>query len=131
MDEIYPLALALVTPLWRGLSAEYKTKYRRTIWGQFENQIRSAAYTTTLSLWYSRVCSRLPIDVRAEDTEDLRVYLTSGQDRALLRIFREEAPTIVTLLRVENEARREAQKGSDADHARVPGRDDRAVVDSA
>ena len=110
LDPIYTMALSLVTPLWRGLSPEYKAKYRRTIWPQFENQIRSAAYTTTLSLWYSRVCSRLPIEPAARDLEDLQVYLMSGQDRELLRLFRDEAPTIVTLLRVENEARREAQK---------------------
>lgn len=113
MDPIYQTALRLVAPLWRGLDPDYKGKYRRTIWGQFENQIRSAAYTTTLSLWYSRICSRLPIDVREIDTVDVQAVLMGGADRGLLRLLRDEAPTVVTMLRVEVEAAREArEKGS-------------------
>lgn len=110
MDPIYQTALRVVAPLWRGLTPEYKAKYRRTIWGQFENQLRSAAYTTTLSLWYSRICSRLPIEIWEADAAAVQAVLTGGEDRILLRVLREEAPTVVTMLRVETEARREAQK---------------------
>lgn len=110
MDPIYQTALRLVGPLWRGLDPDYKGKYRRTIWGQFENQIRSAAYTTTLSLWYSRICSRLPIDVREADAASVQAIVMGQQDRALLRLLRDEAPTVVTLLRVEVEAAREARE---------------------
>jgi hypothetical protein len=110
MEPIYWTALQLVAPLWRGLDPDYKGKYRRTIWGQFENQIRSAAYTTTLSLWYSRICARLPIDLREADGAAVQAIVLGGEDRTLLRLLRDEAPTLVTMLRVENEARRAAQE---------------------
>lgn len=111
MAPIYRQALAVLGPLWRGLDPEYKAKYYRTIWTQMESQVRSAAYTTTLSLWFSRICSRLPIELRGDDSEAVQAVLMSGEDRALLRLLRDEAPTLITMLRVENEARKSAQKG--------------------
>ena len=106
MEEKYQIAAQLLTPIWKAISADYKAKYARNIWQQFEDNVRAAAYTQNLSKFYSRLCSRLGTEIQSADVEAVRDVLALGRDRELLRLMRDEAATVVLLVRVENEKRK-------------------------
>jgi len=101
------MAASLLTPIWRGIPADYKAKYARNIWQQFEDNIRSAAYTSSLSRFVNSICSRLQVKIAAGDVEMVNAALASGRDRELLRLMRDEATTVVLMVRLENDKRRE------------------------
>jgi hypothetical protein len=105
MTEIHDRATALLLPIWAGIQPEYKSKYKFTIWRQFEDQVRSAAYTTTLSLFLSRICSRLNVTLHDDALTDICMIVRGGQDREVLRVLRDESAYIVTRVRLANEAK--------------------------
>lgn len=107
--EYHP-ALHLLIPLWRGLEPAYKQKYARTIWEQFESNIRAAAYTSSLSKFYNSICSKLEITLTASDLPPLFGAITAPDERRLLRQLRDETATLVLMVRVENEKRKEEWK---------------------
>lgn len=102
----YHIVLKLLIPLWRGISAAYKRKYARNIWQQFEDNIRSAAYTASLSKFVNSICSRMSIAVAGEDLPAINEVLNAGQDREILRQLRYEATTLVLMVRLENDKRK-------------------------
>lgn len=104
----YHMALRLLIPLWRGLDSSYKRKYARSIWQQFEDNIKAAAYASSASRFFSNICSRMAIAVDAAGLDDIRSALSLGVDaeRALLRQLRDETSTLVLMVRIENEKRK-------------------------
>ena len=104
----YQTALKLLNPIWRGLDSNYKSKYARSIWQQFEDNIRSAAYASTLSRFYNQLCSRLEIQIDATGMADVQAALAlqGTEARALLRHLRDETATLVLMVRIENEKRK-------------------------
>lgn len=112
------LVTDLLTPLWQGISPDYKRQYARTIWNQLEDNIRSAAYTSQLSKFLEKITLRLNIDIRQEYVERVAAVINCGDDKAVLKSLREETALLVLLVRVANEARREKyeakqKKGTD------------------
>jgi len=107
MTETHDRAAALLQPIWAGIPADFKSKYKFTIWRQFEDQVRSAAYTTTLSLFLSRICSRLNVTLHDQTLADVRALVAGGGDRDVLRVLRDESAYCVTVVRLANEERRE------------------------
>jgi len=106
MDETYyEQAKTLLVPIWRGIPASYKRQYRRTIWQQFENNLRSAAYTSSLSRFVSSICLRLGVELAGETLTQVMAVVQSGQDKRLLTLLRDESTTCAILVRIENEAR--------------------------
>lgn len=106
----YRPALTLLIPLWRGLEPAYKQKYARNIWEQFESNIKAAAYTSSLSRFYNALCSRLEIVLTASDLPAIFSGITVADERRLLRQLRDETATLVLMVRLENEARKEEWK---------------------
>lgn len=100
------LAEQLLTPLWRGISPDYKRKYARSIWQQFEDNLRSAAYTGQLSTFLSKLTTRLGVEIRREDVELVTGVMQSGEDKAILKMLRDETVLLVLLVRVANEERK-------------------------
>lgn len=96
----------LLWSVWRGIPDAYKRKYARNIWEQFENNIRNAAYTSSLSRFFTDLCSRLMVSIGAGDSEGVAHALTGGEDRAVLRALRDEATTLTLLVRLKNEERK-------------------------
>jgi len=110
MTPQHDRAAALLLPIWTGISPDYKAKYKTTIWQQFEDAVRSAAYTTTLSLFLSRISSRLGVSLRETDLATVRDLVQGGDDRTVLRILRDESAYCVTIVRLQNEARKESRR---------------------
>jgi hypothetical protein len=101
------IAATLLRIIWRGLPTDYKSRYRMTIWEQFENEIRSAAYTSSLAKFISSICLRLRISLgRSEEERAVAEILLNSDDRAMLKMLREETTLLVLMVRVENEEKR-------------------------
>lgn len=116
----------LLIPAWRGIPADYKTKYARNIWDQFGDQIKSAAYTSSLRRFFEVLTRALDIQVRHEDVAGCEALLSSREDRLLLKILRDETLTLVLMVRLANDERRQATKGellarADLDRQLRPG----------
>lgn len=104
--EKYHLALGLLIPLWRGIPADYKRKYARNIWQQFEDNIRAAAYTATASRFVSSFCSRMSVAIASDDLDAVHAALNAGRDKAILSQLRDETTALVLMVRLENEKRK-------------------------
>ncbi len=104
------LAAGLLAPLWRGVSADYKAKYSYSIWQQFEDNIRSAAYTARLAEFLSKIVTRLGIDVLEKDVASVRKIIAGGQDKATLKMLRDDTTLLVLIVRADNERRKESFK---------------------
>ena len=106
----YHIALKLLIPLWRGVPSDYKRKYARNIWQQYEDNIRAAAYTSKASRFVNSICSRLQIQISGRDVEQVNEALAEADDRTLLRQLRDEATTLVLMVRLENDKRKDEWK---------------------
>jgi len=54
-----------------------------------------------------KVSQRLAIEIRSEDRATVASVVTSGEDKHLLKMLREDATTLVLLARIANEKRRQ------------------------
>jgi len=108
-QELRNQAAILLTSIWRGTPAEYKSKYRMTIWTQYENQVRSAAYTNNLAKFINSLCSKFSAEAGkdAGDRAEVERIVNSGNDRAILKMLRDETTLIVLMVRVANQEKRE------------------------
>lgn len=108
-DAIRQMAVNLLMIIWRRIPAEYKSRYRMTIWEQFQNQIKAAAYTESLATFVNSLCFKLGSDLggNQRDRADAEHILSAGQDRSILKILRNETVYIVLRVRVANQARQD------------------------
>jgi hypothetical protein len=104
------IAEKLLWPAWRGMSDAYKMKYARTIWTQFEDNLRSAAYTSSLPKFFEALARKLSVDIRAKDAGSVAAVLTCGEDRQILKSLRDETTCLVLMVRLKNEERKEKFK---------------------
>mgnify|MGYP003395035311 CR=1 FL=1 len=111
------IASELLTPLWKGIPSEYKAKYARNIWGQFEDNIRSAAYCDRLSKFLDKLTQRLGIAVMEVDAGRITEFLAAADTRQTLKALREDTALLVLLVRAANEERREAFKAREGKKA--------------
>jgi hypothetical protein len=76
------------------------------LWAQVESRVRLAANTTaSLERWLQEFLRFPHTEIR--DPAALAAVLAAGNHREILRIYREEASTVVALLRNDIEAKRE------------------------
>ena len=117
MTPDHEKAAELLYIIWRGVAADYKSRYRRTIWQQFEDQVRSAAYTSKLGTFVNSLCLKLTASIgrRAEERERANEILNCGQDRQLLKLLRDETTLLVLMVRVRNQERQEAWEARQAE----------------
>jgi hypothetical protein len=101
------VARDLLTPLWRGIPSDYKKKYARNIWEQFENNIRSAAYTARASEFLSKITQRLGVTFSGDEARQVSSIVGGGHDRELLKMLREDTTYLALLVRADNEERKE------------------------
>ena len=96
---------------------------RLKYWQILTDNVRAAAYTNSLSRFANSLCSRMqvralgPNKAARAEAEALLNGLERAQERALLRLMREEATTIVLQVRVWLEEKRAAARLEDDDEA--------------
>lgn len=106
------VANKLLWGLWRSINEDYKMKYPRDIWDHFENAIRSASYTSNLKGFLTLFQRRLPIDLQAQYTNDIKFIVESAQDEQILDWLRSESTYLMMLVRIRNQDRKDAYKDS-------------------
>jgi hypothetical protein len=118
-ERLRQTAADLLMLIWRGIPPDYKSRYRMNIWEQFENQVRSAAYTSNLAKFVSSLCLKLAATVGTtpEDRQIAEAILNGGQDRAILKLLRDETTLLVLMVRVANQERREEWEANHPDRA--------------
>ena len=104
--EHQTIADNLLWPIWRGIPDGYKMRYARSIWQQFEDNLRSSAYTSSLSKFLETVCVRLGVDLSAKELMNVRAVIESQSDQDVLRKLRNETTYLVLLVRLRNEERK-------------------------
>lgn len=97
------MAADLTFILHRSINWDTWGRRRLKYWDIMETTMASAArQTNSLSRWLNFVCSRMSIDAPGRnmaDREVLQEIVTSGQDAAILRVFREEPQLVILLAR--------------------------------
>lgn len=73
---------------------------------QFEDNIRSAAYTSRLARFVDAMSCKLSIQVRSDDVSNVQAVTSSGNDRAILKLLRDETTLLVLMVRLRNEERK-------------------------
>jgi hypothetical protein len=102
------IADQLLWPLWRCVSDDYKTKYKKDVWEHFENAVKSAAYTGSLKVFISNFQKRLPIDLQAKYAKGIVELSESGNDDEILNLLRTETTYLVMLIRLRNQDRKDS-----------------------
>ena len=117
MDNLEEMVATLLKMIWRGIPSDYKSRYRMTIWEQFENEIRAAAYTSSLGKFVSRLCLRLGATIGRTDSERAvsEQILRDIDDRVALKMLREQTTLLVLMVRVDNQEKREEWKAEHED----------------
>lgn len=107
-QKIQSACVGIAWALWRGMSADYKRRYARVIWDQFQGRLAGEAQTTSnLGQYVNSLCSKLQVvQLPKESIEELDEIFESNNDRAILRMMREETALIVVKIRVMNEERK-------------------------
>jgi hypothetical protein len=79
-----------------------------TIWQQFENEIRAAAYTASLAKFINSICLRMGVNLGRSDGERTVAedILRTANDRSTLKMLREETTLLVLMVRVDNDKSR-------------------------
>ena len=108
----------MLAAIWRGIPNDYKSRYRRNIWQQFEDNVRSSAYTSNLGKFVSSLCLKLQAQISGENSMNVEQVLNGGHDRVLLKLLREETTLIVLMVRVANQDRQEAWRSRQAERER-------------
>ena len=126
------IAEKLLWPLWRCVSDDYKTKYKKDVWDHFENAVKSAAYTGSIKVFLSNFQKRLPVDLQAQYAKDIISIADGGNDDEVLNLLRQETTYLVMVVRLRNQDRREAyeqQALSEAEMENLPDLNNPANAD--
>lgn len=102
------VAEKLLWPLWRCITEEYKSRYKREIWDHFENAVRSSAYTGKLRTYLENFQKRIPTLLEAQYMKDILMIVDSGCDDDILDWLRDEATYMIMMVRTMNQERKES-----------------------
>lgn len=102
------IADKLLWPLWRCVSDDYKSKYKKDVWEHFENAVKSAAYTGSMKVFLSNFQKRLPVDLQAQYAKDIMSVVDINNDDEMLNLLRQETTYLVMVVRLRNQDRKEA-----------------------
>ena len=95
----------LLWPCWKGSSDSYKAKYARTIWQQFEEKVRSAAYTASPTKFLESLRAKMDIEIHRDDLALVNQAMQL-EPRATLSALRKETTALVIMVRLLNEERK-------------------------
>lgn len=118
------IADKLLLPIWQCVDNEYKRKYARNIWNQFEDAIRSSAYTSNLSIFLTNIQQRLQVSIDKQCVAPITFVIQSGMDDVILEDLREETTYLVLLVRLKNETKKQ-----DYEHLHNGGARDGSLFD--
>lgn len=110
-EGLYVDAVDLLRVIWRAVDADFKSRYARETWRIYEDRVRSAAnQNASLARFANQLVQRMVASLGRNEEDratSLRV-LQSGNDRALLKLFRDETAYLIALVRVRIQGERDA-----------------------
>ena len=119
--ETLTQAALLLKAVWEGVSSEYKSKYRQTIWEQFQSRAAAhARMTNDLAKFISSLCGTLEGAVLAPYDEEARAFVEKlltaprPEQQKVLAAIREQTAVCVLLLRNMKQEERAAQPAWEA-----------------
>lgn len=117
MEKEQQIVYDFLMPIWESVSADYKRKYVKNIWAQFEGMLKSASACNTLPAFYQKLCRRVDINPNKENGKKITDYIgrNNGIDTETLTIIRKQTSYLTLVLRSLNEARKEESKNKLAD----------------
>lgn len=95
----------LIFMLFKCISNDYKKKYARDIWTQFENTLRQSAYTSSFSIFIEKFCNKIPNDYY-QNSELMAVVVglpERYEERKILEWIRGATTFMVTAARAKND----------------------------
>ena len=109
-ETLYKDTAKLLGCLWRGVSKDFKSAYRTTIWQIFENRVRTTAnQTSTLRRFVSEFSRKLDIQMsNPADITTVAQLCGSSTQQDAIDLLRSEASYLIMLLRVNIMERRES-----------------------
>ena len=106
--EQHKRCAALLEIVWHAIPLSYKRHYAREIWRQFQEEVESNAYTSDLGKFANSLCSRFNAYVASNaEATTLAEILETNEDKALLKLLREDTLLLVNAVRVANQERKE------------------------
>lgn len=95
----------LIFLLFKCVSSDYKKKYARDIWTQFENALRMAAYTSSFPIFIENFCKKMPNDYyqNSELMGVVQDITNAYSERQILEWIRQSTTYLVTVARVKND----------------------------
>lgn len=93
--------------LWASIDKDYKAKYKKNIWEQFENAIRSSTYTSSLKGFLELFSKKIPTIILQKYIKKVVAVVESKQDRYVLQMLRQESTYLSMLVRLANEKKKE------------------------
>lgn len=82
---------------------------RLKYWDVFQENVAAAAYTDNLAKWLNQLCQRMSVLTPGRNEKArarLEEILNSGNDRALLKLLREETQLLVLMVRVAQQEKK-------------------------
>ncbi len=99
-------AATIIYTIHKSMNWDVWGKKRLKYWGVLTDNIRSAAYTNKLSKFVNALCSKMQVpqlgrnEAQRKEVEAALNGLSMQDEKALLKLFREEATTLVLECRV-------------------------------
>lgn len=114
--EIRRVAAVLLRAVWNGIDKEYLSKYRMTIWTQFEERVAVASrITNSLVSFLSKLAVMLQVAEIGRDDEERRFVEAIlagryGSPEEILAALRRDPQVCVMLMRVQKDEEKQ-EKG--------------------
>lgn len=116
-EDLRHILASMLLAIWRGIDPTLKSRYRMTIWTQFEENIRAAAYTSSLSKFLNSFCFKMAAvpGRNAEDRKVIAEAMAAVDERRALRMLRDETTYLVLKVRLAQQERRQAYQQKEAE----------------
>lgn len=91
---------------------------RLKYWDVFQENVAASACTDNLARWLNTLCNRISVLTPGRNEKDrdrLEQILNGGNDRALLKLLREETQLLVLMVRVNQQVKKDARAAAEAD----------------
>lgn len=107
------IAQNLLLPLWRCVDAEFKKSSGKEVWRYFEQFVRTAATSPTLSRFFGAFKRLCPFEWSTYHSEGLVAYMQSCDESQVLKMLRGDDLALIIIFT------REAAKASYEEHLKT------------
>lgn len=93
------IAENLLFPIWESIDTDYKKKYSKNIWEQFENQILFCLFTKDIQNFVTKIKKSLPCQLNLENSEKIYFFSQSVDNEEVMKLIRQKSNYLIFLVR--------------------------------